>query len=115
MQSPLHVSVCVQNEPLGQESPPTTQVIEGSDVLSPGGGLVAMQAPPQAPVAGQVMVGVHVAPVGQGLLSPTVQGTCGGGVTRVKQRPPQVWVWVQVEPVGQGSPERMHVERGGGG
>ena len=71
-----------------------------------------MQAPPQGAVVGQIIVGVHVAPVGHGPLLPTVQGTSGVAVGEVMQRPPQVSVWVQIEPVGQGSPERMQDDRG---
>ena len=112
MQSPPHTSVCVQNEPLGQELPPTTQVIDGSGAVLTGG-FVAMQASPQAPVIGQIIVGVHVAPIEHGALLPTVQRTSGGAVDEVMQRPPQVSVWVQIEPAGQGSPERMQDDREG--
>lgn len=69
-----------------------------------------MQAPPQGAGAGeQVIVGVHVEPVGQGPLLPTVQGISGGKVCEVRQRPPHVSVCVQMEPVGQGSPPRVQV------
>ena len=33
-----------------------------------------------------------------------MQGIWGVGVNEEMQRPPQTEVWVQVEPVGQGSP-----------
>ena len=98
--------VGVHVAPVGQG--PLFPTVQGTSGGAVG---VAMQAPPQAPVGGQTMVGVHVAPVGQGPLFPTVQGTSGGAVGEVMQRPPQVSVWVQVEPAGQGSPERIQEDR----
>lgn len=65
------------------------------------GGGVAIQAPPQVD-KGQAVVGVQVEPVGQPVVTPTVQGMLGGGVKMDKQSPPQVIVCVQVDPVGQG-------------
>lgn len=46
-----------------------------------------MHCPPQGAVVGQTWVGVQMLLVGQGLLSPTVQGTTGGGVVVVRHRP----------------------------
>ena len=57
------------------------------------------------------MVGVE--PVGQAPLLLTMQGTRGGGVKGVIQNPPQVLVWVQVEPVGHGEPGTMQLDRRG--
>ncbi len=73
------------------------------------GGAVAMQAPPQAPVAGQIIVGVHVELAGQPVVALTVHGISGGIVCEVTQRPPQVTVGVQVEPPGQRSPPNVQV------
>ena len=92
-QSPLQTCVIEQNEPVGQASPPKMHGCVGKFELLGGGGLVAMQAPPHdPPPGGQTMVGVHVAPVGQGALLPTVHGTSGGMLWGVKQSPPQVEV-----------------------
>ena len=105
MQRPPQVMVGVQNELAGQGNPPTTQ---GS--IGPGvgtvlmGGAVAIQAPPQNPVDGQVIVGVHFAPVGHGDCWPTVQAVGRVEVGEAIQRPPHVSVCVQIEPVGQGAP-----------
>lgn len=79
-------------------------------------GAVAIQAPPQFAGAGeQTIVGVQVEPVGHGPLLPTVQGISGGRVCEVRQRPPQVSVCVQMEPVGQGFPPNVQVTVKGGG
>ena len=101
------IMVGVHIAPVGQGPLlPTVQGITGAVVG------VAMHCPPQAPGFGQIVVGVHVEAVGQGPLLPTVQGMTGGKVCEVMQRPPQVSVWVQVDPVGQGSPSRMQDDAG---
>ena len=76
-------TVGVQVSPVGQGPP----VVQAAGVVG-----VAMQAPPQAPVAGQVIVGVQVEPVGQGPLLPIVHGMLGGGVKMLWQRPPHTSV-----------------------
>ena len=115
-QSPLHTCVMEQIAPVGQGSPFRMHGCVGSGgvLAGGGGGAVAMQAPPHGrPPGGQTMVGVQVAPVGQGALLPTVQGTSGGMLDVIRQSPPQVEVWVQIEPVGQGEPPMLQLERGG--
>ena len=96
--------VGVHVEPVGQGPLlPTVQGISGGNVW------VLIQRPPHGFVeAVQYIVGVHVAPVGQGPLLPTVQGISGGNVWVVIQRPPHVEVCVQIDPVGHGSPLRVH-------
>lgn len=96
MQSPLQVDVCVQIELLEQSLAPTIHgtrdevVVVLGNVMGVG---VAMQAPPHGFVGTvQYSVGVHVEPVGQGPLLPTVQGISGGKVWMLRQRPPQVEV-----------------------
>ena len=86
---------------------PTVQETTGTEVG------VAMHWPPHGFPVAQMVVGVHVDAVGQGPLLPTVQGMTGGKVCEVTQRPPQTWVWVQVEPKGQGSPPTIQVDEGG--
>ena len=76
--------------------------------------MAEIHAPPQAPVAGQVMVGVQVDPVGQPVFTPTVQGICVGGVEVGKQRPRQTTVWVHVKPVGQSFAPSVHGSVGSG-
>lgn len=108
IQRPRQVTVCVHVKPEGQSFAPSVHGTVGSGAgLVLVGGAVAMHAPPQFPVAGQTMVGVQVAPVGQPVWAPTVQGIWGTGVNEDMQRPPQTEVWVQMEPVGQGSPPTM--------
>ncbi|RMJ26278.1 hypothetical protein PHISP_02855 [Aspergillus sp. HF37] len=66
-----------------------------------------MHRPPQGPVDGHGRVlGVQVEPVGQAVAAPMVQGDKGG--EEVMQSPPQVIVWVQLEPGGQSLPPTMH-------
>jgi hypothetical protein len=103
---PPQVSVCVQKEALGQSFAPTTQGMEGSAAVVVGG-RVLIQAPPQGPDVGQVIVGVQNDPDGQpGLF--TVQGIWVTGVGDAIQRPPQVSVCVQIDPEGHIPPPRMH-------
>lgn len=104
IQRPRQTTVCVHVKPVGQSFAPSVHGIVGSGAGLVVGGEVTMHAPPQFPVAGQTMVGVQVAPAGQPVWAPTVQGIWGTGVNEDMQRPPQTEVWVQMEPVGQGSP-----------
>jgi hypothetical protein len=103
--------VGVQVEPVGQGPLlPTVQGITGGNVG------VAMHWPPHGVgVIGQTIVGVQVEPVGQGPLLPTEQGITGGIVGMTKHCPRQVSVWVQVAPVGQGSPPNVQVTVNTGG
>jgi hypothetical protein len=73
-----------------------------------------IHAPPQAPVTGQVMVGVQVDPVGQPVFTPTVQATSVGGVGVGIQRPRQTTVCVQIERVGQSFAPSVHGSVGSG-
>jgi len=73
MQRPPQTIVCVQIEPLGQSSAPTTQGFRDVGV--------AMHRPPHdVGVGGQIIVGVQVEPVGQLPLLPTVQAASVVGV-----------------------------------
>jgi hypothetical protein len=66
-----------------------------------------MQRPSQGPVDGHGRVlGVQVDPVGQAFDAPIVHGDKGG--EEVMQRPPQVIVWLQLEPGGQSPPLTTH-------
>ena len=118
-QRPLQTSVGVQWLPGSHSFPPMMhglvgKLLGGSVLLEYGVG-VSMHWPPQSMfVSVQYMVGVQVDAVGQGASLPTVHGITGGKTCSVRQRPPQTSVWVQVEPVGQESPPRWQVERGGG-
>lgn len=117
MQSPLHVSVCVQTWPVGQAlNAPTMQGILGNPVG------VARQRPPQGDEVGQAIVGVQLDPEGHAL-PPTVHGTSGVEVaTEIHSPPqeascpgPQLPVGVHVEPAEQpvGAPT-VHGTTGGG-
>jgi len=67
-----------------------------------------MQAPTQeVGLGGQTLVGVQMDAVPQGPLLPKVQGISGGAVGVAMQRPPQVEVCVQIEPVGHGFPPNV--------
>ncbi|KAF7506617.1 hypothetical protein GJ744_011549 [Endocarpon pusillum] len=66
IQRPRQVTVWVHVKPAGQSFAPSVHGSVGSGAgLVAGGGEVVMHAPPQLPVAGHVMVGVQVDPVGQ--------------------------------------------------
>ena len=107
MHSPPQACVCVQSCPPGQSLAPTTHGwVSGGAVVDEGiTGLVVMQAPPQGP-GPQVCVGVQVDPVGQPRRSPIVQPINGGTWADGVHTPPQVDVWVHVDPVGHGTPPR---------
>lgn len=117
MQSPLHVSVCVQIWLVGQAlNAPTMQGILGNPVG------VARQRPPQGEEVGQAIVGVQLEPVGHAL-PPTVQGTSGVEVATEIHAPPQkapgvggqLPVGVQVEPAEQPvDAPTVHGTTGGG-
>jgi len=86
---------------IGEQVELDGQLLETPGAQVTNGPGVDMHWPPQLLAPPQIVVGVHVEPVGQPEALPiSVQGITGGGVNIDRQSPPQVIVCVQIEPVG---------------